>query len=996
MLSVGDNDYKLKHIGHWVAFRPARLDPATCAIYSLARNSAFELLSPWGISTMKIHRLPALLVLGGLVFLSPANLFAQSKCVPPSIPPFAGNLFSPQQEMDLGEAVAAHIESNFGVIDDEEVTGYLRRIGQKLIGQMPPTGLRFEFFVIDINDVNAFTLPGGRIYVTRKLITFAKTEDELAGVVAHELGHVVARHNTNDLSLALRDLGVTELGDRQDVFERYHLFIENRLRKLKSAEKVTSREDRDQYAADMVGLYIMARAGYDAQAQAGFWDRYHETKGKTGSFFSSLFGTTRPEQKRLGEMFKQLALLPAECKGAPSRESQAQFESWQRVVLKYTGLGRKESVRGVIKKIKLAPTLRSTIYHMRFSPDGKYLLAQDDAGISVLTRSPFAGLFRIHAPNAYAAQFSPDSQRVVFYTQNLRVESWSVATHDLISANEVVLHDSCLQTALSSDGKFMACLKDNASLALIDVEENTQIFEKREFTIPNALEAFLSMFSPSEPIAQDTNFVNMAFSPDAHYFMAGDRSYGYTSLGGYITEKSIGFDLKQRQPIPLKGELKKVVMGGFAFIGSAKVISKLSYANVATVYSFPDATEIEKVTGPSAWRTATQDDYVLLGGSGPAAGAAFDFRLKKFLRPGSNPILDVVENTGATETPNGEIALYPLDGKPPTTLVMPENPLGRLYSVEISPDLRYLTMAGGARGALWNLEQPTMLNYVRGFRGSHFADDRVLLLDFPERDGSDRTIGIADLKTGQLSRGPAVQLKGLKQYGPVMIRAIRPPRDGGEQEDWSKPLSILEAYETATIEKRWSQTYPFEFPSSILPNGLFGTSILLWRGNTKMVAAELKNNANLAARYRKTNDPQYDYLLRVIDLKTGNDLGQLMIPTGGGAFRILDAFAVGDNVVVIDSENRTLIYSLSSGALRGRVFGNRATLAPSANLLCVEDESGQLTFYNLNTFEKRGQLTFADRVRLVRFSADGNRLAVLTANQVVYTFNLAATLANQN
>ena len=58
----------------------------------------------------------------------------------------------------------------------------------------------------------------------------------------------------------------------------------------------------------------------------------------------------------------------------------------------------------------------------------------------------------------------------------------------------------------------------------------------------------------------------------------------------------------------------------------------------------------------------------------------------------------------------------------------------------------------------------------------------------------------------------------------------------------------------------------------------------------------------------------------------------------------------------------------------------------------MENESGQLTFYDLKTFEKRGQLSFADRVRLVRLSADGNRLAVLTTNQVVYIFNLASLL----
>ena len=163
-------------------------------------------------------------LLAALIFVVWASTsvpsFAQSKCQAPDIPPFPGNLFSPEQETALGDAVAAHLESNFRVIDDQDVTGYLRRIGQRLIDVMPPTKLHFQFFVVDINEMNAFTLPGGRIYVTRKMIAFAKNEDELAGVVAHELGHIIARHSSNDMSVLFRETaGVTALGDRRDVFE---------------------------------------------------------------------------------------------------------------------------------------------------------------------------------------------------------------------------------------------------------------------------------------------------------------------------------------------------------------------------------------------------------------------------------------------------------------------------------------------------------------------------------------------------------------------------------------------------------------------------------------------------------------------------------------------------------------------------------------------------------------------------------------------------------
>src|SRR5947208_2619315 len=112
----------------------------------------------------------ALIILGCALFSSP--LFAQSKCQPPSPPANPANLFSEEQEMVLGDAVAEQIESSFSLIDDEQVVGYLRRIGERLIAQAPPTKLRFQFFVVDSYEVNAFTLPGGRIYVTRKLISF--------------------------------------------------------------------------------------------------------------------------------------------------------------------------------------------------------------------------------------------------------------------------------------------------------------------------------------------------------------------------------------------------------------------------------------------------------------------------------------------------------------------------------------------------------------------------------------------------------------------------------------------------------------------------------------------------------------------------------------------------------------------------------------------------------------------------------------------------------
>jgi predicted Zn-dependent protease len=84
--------------------------------------------------------------------------------------------------------------------DDEDVTARLRQIADRIIKNLPPTELKFQLYLFDINDVNAFTLPGDGFISHERWWRFAQNEDELAGVIAHELGHIVARHATVDMT----------------------------------------------------------------------------------------------------------------------------------------------------------------------------------------------------------------------------------------------------------------------------------------------------------------------------------------------------------------------------------------------------------------------------------------------------------------------------------------------------------------------------------------------------------------------------------------------------------------------------------------------------------------------------------------------------------------------------------------------------------------------------------------------------------------------------
>jgi predicted Zn-dependent protease len=150
-------------------------------------------------------------------------------CNPPPITANSQNynIFSPEQEMILGELNYQRMAGDTRYLQDEKLLAYVREIGDRLIRHMPPTGLKFQFFIIDIPTANAFNTPGGYIFLSRKLIAFTKTEDELAGVMAHELGHATVRHSASDVSeLFKKILNVTQLGDRKDITEKYNLLIE--------------------------------------------------------------------------------------------------------------------------------------------------------------------------------------------------------------------------------------------------------------------------------------------------------------------------------------------------------------------------------------------------------------------------------------------------------------------------------------------------------------------------------------------------------------------------------------------------------------------------------------------------------------------------------------------------------------------------------------------------------------------------------------------------
>lgn len=927
----------------------------------------------------------------------------QQPCTQPLALPTATepNIFSDEQEIYLGDAAAEHIQRNYKVIEDPEVTDYLTKIGERLTKHLPINRLRFQFFLVDLPDANAFVLPGGRIFVSRKLVAAALTEDELAGVIAHELGHLVVHQGAIEATRLFKEtLGVTSLGDRRDVFDKYNRMIEN------SAGSKPQDREKGQTVADQAGMFALVAAGYDADAMARFWDRVTGTQGKKGNWLSDLFGNTRPEQKRLREMVKAAQSLPAECRQKTAATQTEVFAQWQSRVIAYNGLGRKESLHGVLTRQQLSPPLRSDIAHLRFSPDGAYVLAQDDAGINVLSREPFAPLFRIETEfDTYQASFTPDSKEIVFYSDNLRVERWSISEAQRKDVKEVVLLKGCLQTQLSPDGKLLACLDPDFTLSLIRVETGEIAWSKKEFYTPSYYEA-LFLYSQLRLRRDDSSDLNigvaiMKFSPDGHYFVAGHHTARqfHNSYTGDVGEV---VDTSTLTKVSIPDSLKKFLSYGFTFIGNDRIagINRETFKKSA-IMKFPSG---EVVTELELWRkgmsAATRGDYLLIRPVQNYALGVMDISTRTITKANERSALDIYEPFFVSETRNGQVGLYKLEkNEVVATAVLSNFSLGRLRVAEVSPDLKWLALSGRSRGGVWNLAKGEAALSLRNFQGGYVSDDGYFFGEFPKTEDVERNVARFNLNNGEAVAGPKIEGESSHQYGQYLFTtksakaAEKPPEPGAAQAkinpvDYRRNV-IIEMFDARTMKSLWSQTFPKESPRLwIAPHNQ--TMAILWSVNTDAAKSEISGDSRLTQMLAKMKEKEGDYFVKIVNAQTGNEMGKLLIETGKGSFRVSNIFATSDSVIVKDTRNRVLVYSLKTGEQKGRVFGAYAAVSEASKLLCVENESGKLIFYDLDTLEKRDEFVFTSPISMLRFSGDGRRLLVLTAAQTAYILDTSS------
>jgi len=924
----------------------------------------------------------AVLALFLSVLAAPAP--AQQSCpAPPALPQASGsNIFPGQKENDLGEAIAELIRHQFRIIDDDSVNGYVNKMAQKLVASMPAEHPPIEVRLIDQPFLNAVSMPGGRIYITKKLVAYVRSEGELAGVLSHELGHQLSHQLPIEMTYIFQKiLDTREVGDRADIFTKFNQMIENTRRDPKALAKLGEREEPYQYQADQIALIAMAQAGYNPQAFMEFFDRLAKTHGKTGNWFSDFVGTTTPNQKRLREMERAYSGLPAGCREGGAASPSEAFQEWQAAVISYTGLGRKDSVHALLERKQLDPPLRADLSRLRFSPDGRYILAQDETSIYIATREPLRAQFRIDAPNASDAFFSPDSSEVLFHTTGQRVERWSVAEEERTALKELTIPGGCVQSALSPDGKIYACFSMPYQLTLLDVETGAQLFRKDHVFEPESINDIIAAIFLSYALGEthSLRWVNLGFSTDERYFLA---SHG---------TQVIAWDATAHKAVPVSGELHGALGGGFAFLGPDRILGVARFKGANSILaSFPDCKTLDRLQlGAQEVEPAAHGAYELLRPVKDAKLGVYDLKAHAIIYGNKKSAAgDLYDDAFLAERAGGEVAIYDLHdpkGKVQAQFTLPVGPLPDDHVSTVSPDLRWLAFSGERRGAVWDLKTNARDLYVRNFNSAWIDSAGEFYGDFPKLDETERSIARGHLGANNVAAVYTIDKDVRTLVVGRFVVVIRPASKG-------KPLNqniILEIHDVRDNSLLWSTPFPHEAPRLHLITE-HDSLVLEWPLGSESAREELRKDPRATGRAASINDPKNSVLLVALEASTGKILGRLPVDTGKGSFRVVSAFVAGNQAVIADSNNRTLVYSLETGQILARLFGRGRAFSREAGLLAVENDPGDLALYDLQGFQKRDELSFSYAIALARFSADGKRLLVLTKNQNVYLLDAAA------
>jgi len=674
---------------------------------------------------------------------------------------------------------------------------------------------------------------------------------------------------------------------------------------------------------------------------------------------------------------------------------------------------------------------------LRFSPDGKYILAQDESTIYVLTREPLSVRFQIDVQGVPAARFSPDSQKLIVATRSMGVEWRALPDGKILGTTVLGSGKPCYDAQLSPQGDLYACIDGDVVLRLFDIAKNQPIFAEKIGEVPSSYVAPKSAGGSARIPKWWTRLRNLPVLLPSIHFSTDARFVVASSFHG----QSIAVDVLTKNRIKLQAPfLQALDDRAFEFIATDRVVvQQVEKTSGLAILSFPAGAPIGKWPIDGRAIAATDPEYAIVSTHEANQIAAVNLQTGRTMEEFQAEAADILgDDSVRYDRPHDEIILNQDDNPSPTAkLQLPVGSISLMSAAAASGDLSSLAIGVPRNGAVFQTSIGKRIAQVENLKSAWLDGNESCYAEVGQSDGN---VGLdkIDLTSGTVSNVSPPWFSAINQMkvrlmfsGPVVVSILAPYWGGGEPTtERNAPRSTLEfrnvvfkrelgehlgsvsrnhtsemkvtALDLRTGSELWSRKYNpevfFQYDTEIPfwedigqpfaePQGtrfIFG-----WNANTNTARKAAKHASDAVQHQMKTlRISARDSFFEVMDALTGTTVGGTLVQLSEGPGSFDGAFSAGDWLILVSGGRRFSVFSLSSGKELLHSFALYAALS-GEGLLGLAEEHGRLSLYDLKTGKKAGEFVFPENVVYAHFSKDERRLLVITEHQSVYVLDVS-------
>lgn len=538
----------------------------------------------------------------------------------------------------------------------------------------------------------------------------------------------------------------------------------------------------------------------------------------------------------------------------------------------------------------------------------------------------------------------------------------------------------------------------------------------------------------------------MAFSPDGRALIAGEE------------HEAVRVDLATKKKSEVPGAIQKAMSGTMAMLDEERVlVIPRGKPGEAAVRSLSDGGVLKACNFKArSARLASDARYALLHERGGQGDQVFDLEANRAIETPANIAADVYGGELAAVTEEGELSVYRAGEKTPLASVrLSSEGLPVLRRAAVSPGLEEVALSVDGKAGLFHISGGQQIATLPAFEAANFvdADAGFFLARGEEADAAPisehvtetapeyvidkvdalgavhamrkegevtdsagpQTIVRWDGATGKTSGAWRGGKQSLRDGGTVFLdyafdspggQGLILPQEKGTT--WGVPLRggammaqdvsvpfLLRALDPATGKELWSRSFAGLAPIPYAdPQG--ERLVLSWRATSLGATSAARRWPVIRDALKTAKLADQNSFLEAMDARTGKSLGGVLVQTGTGPANFDWIFSVGDMILFSQDTVRVHLYSMRDGKLKGKLFGVLPAANAKSNLLALENKTGQLQLYDLSTAEKLDEQSFADPIAYMHFSADGQKLFVLTESQEAFVLDVKEVRAQKN